>query len=105
MQLLCQQMLASKSMREVLLITNCPNTSMQKSEMKLWVNKIAKIHHTMTLLEAYHHTQGRTGAADPQMKITDAFTELIECLKMGAYRGLIVDNAPLTSVAENITSE
>lgn len=38
-------------------------------------------------------------------KLTEAFTDLIDCLKMGAYRSLIVDNAPLTSVMENITSE
>ena len=59
--------------------------------MVIWVKKIVKIFRTMQMLEKSKTTKP---------VISSEFTNLIECLKTGAYQSLL-DFQPLSSVIEH----
>ena len=86
-ELLCSKMLATPTMREVLLSKSHEKDA---SEMAVWVKKIGKIFRTMLLLERSKKTQPI---------VSSTFANLIECLRSGSNSSYL--EFPLSSVNEH----
>ena len=79
-ELLVGKMISTPAMREVLLISMKPKQPAPASDMPIWAKKVAKIFRTMKFLEKKKLTKPL---------VSPNFAPLIDCLKTGAYAGMM----------------